>query len=274
MIDYALNRFLITYSGLTGQRCSLHHACLQGGGPDQLNDSDRALLRTFAVAAVQDCRNLGLNGAATIARTLLRHLSEDRECTIERASTLVDSLTDLMHDTFGKERFVFVPSDRQRFFEQDNLFRFPRRTRHPFTSVRADIRSAGTCLALDLNTAAVYHAMRVAEIGLRALARHPRVRITNSKGKKQPVEWEEWQTVLREIESAIEQKYPQSGATKKTKAANREFYRGLLAELQGFKDMYRNHVMHVRKDYTFPVAHEAVTNVGAFMRRLSTRVRE
>lgn len=44
--------------------------------------------------------------------------------------------------------------------------------------LRKDIAEAGKCLALDRNTAAVFHLMRVAEVGLRALAR--KLRAINS----------------------------------------------------------------------------------------------
>ena len=44
-------------------------------------------------------------------------------------------------------------------------------SRH-FKSAKDDIGAAGNCYAADLHTAAVFHLMRVAEKGMKALARH------------------------------------------------------------------------------------------------------
>jgi hypothetical protein len=273
LITFVFKAFLISYAGLMDARWNTRRTVDAGRGPDQVDPDDRKLLGMFAQFAERDCSALGLTAPALLARELRWRLLENHKCTYERAAAEADAITHLMAMAFHEQHFAYVPSDRAQYFEEDNLFKLPRK--HPFPSVRDDIKAAGNCLALDLNTAAVYHLMRVAEIGLRALAKHLKVSIKNKKtGKSMPLEWEEWQAVLTAIETAIETKYPQSGAAKKTKATNREFYRGLLQELQGFKDVYRNHVMHVRKDYTYPVAAEALVHVGAFMRRLSTRVRE
>jgi hypothetical protein len=58
------------------------------------------------------------------------------------------------------------------------------------------------------------------------------------------------------------------------KASERAFYRGVLAEFHGFKDMYRNDVMHVRVRYGPGDAAIALERVNSLMRRLGERVHE
>jgi hypothetical protein len=86
----------------------------------------------------------------------------------------------IMDDELGKLRHVIAEEIRERvftyispikapFFEQDALFGV--RVNQRFPSAKSHIRSAGNCLAADLHTAAVFHLMCVAELGLRALAK-------------------------------------------------------------------------------------------------------
>src|SRR5690606_2199938 len=70
---------------------------------------------------------------------------------------------------------ALVPPEKAKFFESDELFGTEVATAFP--SARQDIKDAGNCLALDLNTAAVFHLMRVMEVGVKAMARHLKVRI-------------------------------------------------------------------------------------------------
>ena len=60
---------------------------------------------------------------------------------------------------------------------------------------KTDAADATDCYALGLNTAAVFHSMRVAEHGLRRLARRLHVTLTH-KGKASPIEFADWEAVI------------------------------------------------------------------------------
>lgn len=135
-----------------------------------------------------------------------------------------------------------------------------------FKKVRQEALAASDCYALGHNTAAVFHSMRVAEYGLRALAKERRITLKNNK----PVEWANWQDILKELrneETRISQK--KSGAAKDRALA---FYSGAHSDLMAFKDEYRNLVMHVRADYDQYQALRALTRVMHFMQRISERL--
>ena len=104
--------------------------------------------------------------------------------------------------------------------------------------------------------------MRVAEIGLRALARERRMTI-----RRKPLEWANWQDILRELRVKIA-KIAQRRAGPSRDAAL-EFYRGALGEFEAFKDAYRNNVMRVRVTYDEHQALSVMNHVREFMTCLS-----
>jgi hypothetical protein len=53
-----------------------------------------------------------------------------------------------------------------------------------------------------------------------------------------------------------------------------EFYRGALGSFEGFKDAYRNNVMHARKSYNGPDALALMHHVRDFMTRLGSKIDE
>jgi hypothetical protein len=53
-----------------------------------------------------------------------------------------------------------------------------------------------------------------------------------------------------------------------------EFYGTALAEVRGFKDTWRNHIMHSRHSYIREDAIQIMTHVERFMSTLATRISE
>jgi hypothetical protein len=135
-----------------------------------------------------------------------------------------------------------------------------------FPSARDDIYSAVDCYALQHNTASIFHSMRIAELGLRALAKERKIRLP----KKRPLEWGTWLEIIKKLDAeilAIGSKKP--GAPKDNAL---EFYSGARADLNGFKDEYRNSVMHVRATYDEHQALRALVTTHAFMERMAAKL--
>jgi hypothetical protein len=137
----------------------------------------------------------------------------------------------------------------------------------PSAEMRFEIESGVDCFALGHHTAAIFHFMRVVEYGLRATAKKLRARLPKNKR----IEWSEWQVVLTAMEKKVE--IAKQSVRGKKKAAELDFYSGALSHFAGFKDMYRDSVMHVRREYADWEAEMAMRNVRDFMNKLSTRVR-
>jgi hypothetical protein len=111
--------------------------------------------------------------------------------------------------------------------------------------------------------------MRIAEIGLRAFARELKVKLP--KGRK--VEWAEWQAILREITKKVEA-IGQGAKAGALKDSLLDFYSGSLGQFMGFKDEFRNQVMHVRRSYDEFEAASALTRVRDFMGKLASKIDE
>lgn len=135
-----------------------------------------------------------------------------------------------------------------------------------FPETGEDTFGAVDCYSLQHNTASVFHSMRVAEHGLRALAKERRLRLD----KNRSVEWATWQQII----SALDAEIKRIGNLKAGKARESAlaFYSGARADLNGFKDEYRNAVMHVRATYDEFQALRALTMVHAFMERLAAKL--
>jgi hypothetical protein len=135
-----------------------------------------------------------------------------------------------------------------------------------FPEIKFEVFDAADCYAMGRDTASVFHSMRIAEHGLRSLAKERKIRLPKNK----PVEWGTWQDIIKELDKEIEAiGKKKSGAAKD---AALEFYSGSRADLNGFKDEYRNLVMHVRARYDQHQALRAMTNVNAFMERLAAKI--
>jgi hypothetical protein len=135
-----------------------------------------------------------------------------------------------------------------------------------FPDIGTDVLSATDCYALGHSTASIFHSMRVAEHGLRALAKERKVKLAKNK----PLEWGTWQEIIRALDDEI--RIIGSKKAGKAKDAALEFYSGARADLNGFKDEYRNLVTHVRATYDELQALRALTNAHAFMERIAVKI--
>jgi hypothetical protein len=139
-------------------------------------------------------------------------------------------------------------------------------------SAREDVEEALSCYAFERNTASVFHSMRIAEWGLRAFCRHlglKQVKKTVKNGVPifVPVEFAMWDQIINQLRPRAQSKID---ATKNraSKQAKQEFYFSVLAEIDGFKDAWRNHVMHTRRSYSAEDAIAVLTHVLRFMKNL------
>jgi hypothetical protein len=185
------------------------------------------------------------------------------------AETLLDSLIDIRRAIgleLNKHKFAYLLPPNDQYFEQEKLF--GENVYIKFPSARREIRDAGNCLAMALWTAGVFHSMRVAEYGMRALCYDRRIILPNSK----PIDLSTWQDMLKELERTETkiQQYPRTLA----REAQLSFYHEAMMEIRRFKNLYRNKVMHSREYYDERQAVGAFHHVKAFMEILSLRVGE
>jgi hypothetical protein len=168
-----------------------------------------------------------------------------------------------------KHKFVRVEQSLSKFFENPDLF--GSEVSAKFSDAKSDIAEAGDCIAVGAATAGVFHLMRVVESGMRAFAKNlglSQIVVDKKRGKTIPVEFSQWEKVLNQLPEKIDAKIGKMPAGPKKQRAQ-EFYYGALHELEGFKDAWRNHVMHVRSRYTSEDASAVLSHVHRFMKSLA-----
>jgi hypothetical protein len=177
------------------------------------------------------------------------------------ASEIHGLRTSIMNQA-GELKFVFVPPILTCFFEKEALF--GPNVFDAFPSARPEIKDAGNCLVLGLHNASVFHLMRAAEHGLRALAAHLKIKI------KHQLEYAGWGAIIRGIDKKLTALQPKARGKKKSE--DLEFYRVMMSECNTLKDVWRNNVMHTRGRYNEPEALGVYTHVSEFMERLAKKV--
>ena len=162
-------------------------------------------------------------------------------------------------------RVVAVASDRSEYIDNAQMFAD---LEDAFPSAMRDLNEAANCLAVECPTACVFHAMRAAEVALRALAWDRRITIP----RKRQIEFATWEEIIKQLETAESEirNYPQTAA----REAQFVFYHAAMMEFRAFKNIFRNPGMHSRGRFNRDEAKSALHHVHDFMRMLAPRIGE
>jgi hypothetical protein len=148
-----------------------------------------------------------------------------------------------------------------------------------FRSAREDAVQAIQCIVAGVSTAAVFHLMRAVEQGIRALGKDLGLRRIRSvvrktgKIKLLPIEHATWEMMHDQLRCKVDKKLKplRPGPTRDEKEL---FYNSILNAFRGFKEAWRNHVMHTRDTYNPKQADIIFSDVSRFMQTLASRVSE
>ena len=138
-----------------------------------------------------------------------------------------------------------------------------------FPSVRSEVERGLKCFAYEQFTACVFHMMRVAEQGLRAVAKEQRIRLP----KERPIDEAEWGMLTTRLKTAVD-KVNNWPAKKRSKKDALGYYSGVHADIVYFKDRYRNIVSHSLATFDEPDANTVIMRVRDFMRNIASRTDE
>jgi hypothetical protein len=171
----------------------------------------------------------------------------------------IASIEDYLLDAMKRSKFIRPEAGLDAYV--DNASLFGEIVSSNFPDAMLDATACGNCLAVGLNTAAVFHLMRVAEYGLRMIAANLNVTLVD-KGKPQPIEHAEWQKILTAINNKIDAaKALQQGPVKSGAIG---FYKK-AADYCTYLQDERNTVAHARKDYNPGEALGVLERVRHFM---------
>jgi hypothetical protein len=140
-----------------------------------------------------------------------------------------------------------------------------------FPSARTDLTEAGNCLACGLNTAAAFHLMRAAEVGLWELGRDRQIPLA----KNDKIEFSEWGLIIRELETSV--KEIQQWPNNPSKEEAHRFYNYALTDIRAFNDGWRRHAVHPRPHMPAMQNEEALSlwgHVSRFLETLASKIKE
>lgn len=128
-----------------------------------------------------------------------------------------------------------------------------------FPSTLYDLDEGAKCLAFGRSTAAVFHFMRVAEVGIRALHACLDINV--------PLEGNErnWGNILGRIKTEI---------STRPKGAGKDSLQEMYAALDAVKDAWRNATMHIEQKYTPEEAEHVYAVLRGLMKKIAARMDE
>lgn len=144
------------------------------------------------------------------------------------------------------------------FFVKDGLG-----LKNKFRPAHKDAEEAGKCLAFDRNVAAVFHLMRVMEVGLRQLSE------TLKDPNLDPSHNPSWDAILKKCDAELLKPYDKRSDEWRT---DNVFLSTATANLRAVKDAWRNTTLHVDRTYDGEEAREVWNAVRAFMRHLANKL--
>jgi hypothetical protein len=210
------------------------------------------------------CVGLHLHDSAAVADCLVDEYDNDRRRTLSDLRASVEYFSKSFYAELDRHIFLQLDPDRGEYLRTLEAYASssdPSLVSN-FSSAVPDFAEAGICYAVHRHTACVFHCMRAAEKGLRALAVDLQVPF------KVPFEYENWQNVIEMAEKAIrglEQTLPK-GVSKSEKL---QFYSEAATQFFYFKNAWRNHVAHARDSYDAVQAKTILAHVEQFMNHLA-----
>jgi hypothetical protein len=214
----------------------------------------------FLLSASNLCRDLDLPDSLEAAEAVRVELAKGMSCgeILWRLETLRESIERQMK----RQLYYGIPEPLAKYVEKerplgDDVY-------EKFPSARTDLSEAGNCLAFGCNTAAAFHLMRAAEIGLWELGKDRQILLATS-GK---IEFSEWGVIIGQLEEAVHA--IQNWANTVMKEDAHKFYNTALVEIRAFNDGWRRHIMHVRPYQPRMGDDEALALWGHVSRFLST----
>lgn len=226
----------------------------------------KSMARTGLQRVLEQHKRLNFGSSVMLRADMLHKLLMDGH---ERYTPelLVKELQSIMMEiiiALNQRRFACIPPENSSYFEQEQLF--GEKVHRKFKDARPDIKDAGNAFAASLYTACVFHLMRVAEFGLRNVAKNVGVRLID-KGNPQPINYATWDKVIQGINTRITAARALSQGPRKNRKL--QFYSGAADQCCYIRDLWRNEVSHTRKRYDHGEALAAMERVRTFLQLLA-----
>lgn len=129
-----------------------------------------------------------------------------------------------------------------------------------YATAAFEVEEAAKCMALGRYTAAVFHAMRMIEIGIRALAKRLGIPDPTKATEKN------WSKILASVKAKIDDLWP---SNRRLPNSEGMAFEGLYAHLDAIRNPWRNATMHVETIYAPHEALHIIRCAAFFMTELA-----
>lgn len=225
-----------------------------------LDDKARTKANKLLVSAEAEFEKIGLRISAETIRELRDELAKHTQHNFQWLFDRTEAIEALVNKEMKEKLFLYITPERQRFLPtMGKPHLFGDKVSAAFPSANYEISEAGWCLALARGSGAVFHLMRVLEIGLGAFGAIFGISLAHTN----------WEPAIREIESKVREmhKDPTWKALPDCKD-KQETYAQAASHFGILKDAWRNYTMHIRGMYTEEQAEEIFMSVKGFMNKL------
>lgn len=213
--------------------------------------SEISEIGSYLAVLVNTCDAMGAKATVASTKRLIDRLNH--ACTAKHIEEALIDIRQRFKDELEEVSFLFLENRHKIFYEfASETFGFDVAA-HFSSAVAEEIDEAGKCLALDCNTACIFHLMRAMEDAVKVLG--AKVGVANVE--------KEWGKILSDLATKIEA-MPKGSRRDEWSACHVNFYH--------VKQAWRNSTMHPKKTYTPDQALEVFDAVRAFMRHLSILV--
>jgi hypothetical protein len=231
---------------------------------------DKVFIETVTEVATELRASLDtLDAKLTIMTTdrLLGLLKDERSIAYVSIKEACEEIDSRLRDELSLVKVFVLEANKHQYYQpSEPLFGKDFETKFPNAAFELD--EAAKCLALSRPTAAVFHLMRLMEIGLKAVAR--------CLGIPDPTKAAErnWGAILSAIKTDLEVHGGKTPTKTWKDSAGREFFESAYASLDAVRVAWRNTTMHVENKYTDEEAEHLFGAVRGFMKKLASRLDE
>jgi hypothetical protein len=278
MINFLLHNFVVTQDCLRSEIGRTSEKMFQE--PHELVPSlDHARISSVVKMVAEHCvESLALPEAYNTLQKLYNILGNHhmQPYTWQRVHGLLETLRRQIEVQIQGEAFFHYRREDARLLVQSEKEWEP--ILAAFPSIKPEFTAGIDCFAIGHNTACIFHMMRMAEFGLRIMARERGIH--SVRGNK-PIEYAMWGEVIGAVQKAIDDlrvaKGNKSPLTVK-KRQNREiavaFYSGIIGDMQALLALYRDRTMHFRASYDKGEAYSAMRRVEEMMTLMASKLSE
>ena len=220
-------------------------------------DAGKQLANGLLDHVIKSCKTFELRTAERLSAEMRDHLLSEARMKMGDFERDCAALRKVIRLGLEDCHFEFIPTNKYAFMAQYEGWKPVWRA---FESTIYDSVEGSVCYAMGRNTASVFHMMCVLEYGLASLAKALNVNYSR-KG---------WDRAIERIESKVKAELDakKSPVTKRVATAREKrlsFYSEAAKEFTYFKEAWRNHTAHGRKQYDEFEAARVITHVRDFM---------